>query len=153
MSDIFSSVGTIISVSSALPATENAAGYAALTFSPVSEASEVPEHGSEQALAQHTPLATGIVQKRGGSIDAGEFTLPFALSDDDAGQAILRAKSEGGITDEKRASFKEELPTGEIIYYIGLCRSFKRNIGGADAIAMGSVVVSVTSLSVVVDAP
>lgn len=151
MSDIFSSVGTIISVSAALPATQDQAGYEALTYIPISEASEIPEHGGEQALATHAPLATGYVEKRGGSIDPGEYTLPFALSDDDAGQAVLRAKSEGGITDEKRATFKELLPTGEAIYYIGLCRSYKRNIGNADAIAMGSVLVSITSPSVVVE--
>ena len=145
MSDVFSSVGTVVAVSAALPATYNEAGYEALTFTSVGELQELPEFGAEQALATHTPLATGIVEKRGGSVDYGEVTLPIALTGVDAGEGILQAKSDSAVTADKRATFKVTLPTGEALYFVGLVRSFTRNVGNADAIAMASSIVSITS--------
>lgn len=152
MSDVFASVGTVVAVSSALPATYDSTGYAALTFSSVGELQELPEFGAEQALATHTPLATGIVEKRGGSVDFGEVTLPIALTGTDAGEGVLQTKSEGAVTSDKRASFKVTLPTGDVLYFVGLVRSFTRSVGNADAIAMASSIVSITSAVVTVPA-
>jgi len=71
MSDIVSSVGTVMSVDDAAPATYDATGFAALTWAEVGELAELPAYGSESALATHTPLKTGIVAKRRGSINYG----------------------------------------------------------------------------------
>lgn len=137
--DIFSSVGTLISVSDAAPATYDSTGFAALTFSLVGEASEIPAFGAEAALATHTPLATGIVNKRRGSRNEGSVTIPMALSDADAGQAILRTAALTGAGMDAQVSFKITLPNSDVIYGSAQVMSFKTNIGNADAIAMAEV--------------
>ena len=90
MSDVVSSVGTIVSVANASPATYNAAGFAALTWIACGELAELPSFGAEAALATHTPLKTGIVAKRRGSLNYGSVALTMAVSDDDAGQTFRR---------------------------------------------------------------
>ena len=146
-SNVFSSIGTTLAVSAALPSAETAMGYAALTFSTIGEVSELPEFGPEQALVTFTPLATGVVEKRGGSVDFGEVTLTIGLTESDAGQLVLEGIVNSAVTVDKRASFKVQLPGngGDTLYFIGAVRSFRRNIGNADTIATASVVVSLTS--------
>lgn len=137
--DIFSSVGTLISVSDSAPATYDSTGFAALTYSLVGEAAEVPSFGAEAALATHTPLATGIVNKRRGSVNYGSLAIPMALSDSDTGQNILRTAGLSNPGTDAQVSVKVTLPNADIQYYTAQVMSFKTNIGNADAIAMAEV--------------
>lgn len=137
--DIFSSVGTLISVADAAPATYDAAGFAALTYALVGEASEVPAFGAEAALATHTPLASGVVNKRRGSVNYGSLTIPMALSDSDTGQNVLRVAGLAAPGTDAQVSVKVTLPNADIQYYTAQVMSFKTNIGNADAIAMAEV--------------
>lgn len=139
------SVGTVLAVSTSIPATINAGGFVALTYTTVSEASEVPEFGAEQSLVTFTPLATGVVEKRGGSVDYGELTIPMARAMADAGQAILVAKNNLAVTADKRVSVKVLLVTGAVQYFLATVRSFKTNVSGTDAITMASCILSITS--------
>lgn len=141
----FASVGTTISVSASIPATINSAGFTALSYTAIGEASEVPEFGLEQALVTFTPLATGVVEKRGGSVDYGELTIPLALSTTDGGQAILEAKLAQAVTADKRASFRVTLPNGQSLYFLASVRSFKTMVGGSDGITMANSILSITS--------
>lgn len=139
------SVGTTVSVSNTIPANLNAAGYAALTYTIVGEASEMPEFGGEQALVTFTPLQTGIVEKRGGSIDFGEVTLPLALSRTDAGQLILENKANQAIGTDKRVTVRVTLPDTTNFYFVAQVRSFKQMVGGVDAITMANTILALTS--------
>jgi len=139
------SVGTTVSVSNTIPANLNAAGYAALTYTLVGEASEMPEFGGEQALVTFTPLQTGIVEKRGGSIDYGEVTLPLALSRTDAGQLILENKANQAIGTDKRVTVRVTLPDTTNFYFVAQVRSFKQMVGGVDAITMANTILARTS--------
>lgn len=139
------SVGTTVSVSNTIPANLNAAGYAALTYTIVGEASEMPEFGGEQALVTFTPLQTGIVEKRGGSIDYGEVTLPLALSRTDAGQTILENKANQAIGTDKRVTVRVTLPDTTNFYFVAQVRSFKQMVGGVDAITMANTILALTS--------
>jgi len=139
------SVGTTVSVSNTIPANLNAAGYAALTYTLVGEASEMPEFGGEQALVTFTPLQTGIVEKRGGSIDYGEVTLPLALSRTDAGQLILENKANQAIGTDKRVTVRVTLPDTTNFYFVAQVRSFKQMVGGVDAITMANTILALTS--------
>ena len=138
------SVGTVLSVSNSIPATINAAGFTALSYTVVSEAAEVPEFGAEQALVTFTPLQTGVVEKRGGSVDYGEVTIPLADSLD-AGSAILEAKTNLAVTADKRVSVRVVTPNGVSRYFLASVRSFRANIGGSDAIVMASTILAITS--------
>lgn len=145
MSDIFSSVGTVLAVSAAAPATFDEAGFSALTFSDVGEASEIPAFGAEAALATHVPLKSGVTQKRRGSVNYGSVTIPLALSAADAGQAILKTAGLAAPGTNSLLSVKVTLPNTDVLYFQAETMSFKTNVGNADAIAMGEVTLEITS--------
>lgn len=143
MSDVVSSVGTIVSVSANAPATYDATGFAALTWSACGELAELPAFGAEAALATHTPLKTGIVAKRRGSLNYGSVTLTMALSSDDAGQAILQTKGEASAGSAAQVSVKVALVNGDIQYFTAQVMSYKTNVGNADAITMAEVTLEI----------
>jgi hypothetical protein len=143
MSDIVSSVGTIVSVSTFAPTTYDAAGFAALTFSTCGELAELPSFGAEAALATHTPLATGVVAKRRGSLNYGSVALTMAVSEEDTGQAVLQEAAESGAGADALVSVKVVLVNGEIQYFTGQVMSYKVNVGNADAITMAEVTLEI----------
>lgn len=152
MSDITSSVGTAVSVSAASPATYDAAGFTALTWSLCGELAELPAYGAEAALATHTPLKTGIVAKRRGSVNYGSLTLTMAVSDADAGQAILRTKAEAAAGTDATVSVKVALVEGDVQYFTGQVMSYKVNVGNADSITMAEVTLEIDNSVVTVSA-
>jgi hypothetical protein len=143
MSDIVSSVGTVVSVSASAPATYNSAGFAALTWSPCGELAELPAFGAEAALATHTPLATGIVAKRRGSLNYGSVALTMAVSDTDTGQTVLQDSAEAAPGTDAQVSVKVVLVNGEIQYFTAQVMSYKVNVGNADAITMAEVTLEI----------
>ena len=143
MSDIVSSVGTVVSVSTSAPATYNSTGFSALTWSTCGELAELPSFGAEAALATHTPLATGIVAKRRGSLNYGSVALTMAVSDTDAGQTILQDAAEAAAGADALVSVKVVLVNGEIQYFTAQVMSYKVNVGNADAITMAEVTLEI----------
>ena len=143
MSDVVSSVGTVVSVSANSPATYDSAGFAALSWSPCGELAELPAFGAEAALATHTPLATGIVAKRRGSLNYGSVALTMALSDTDTGQTVLQDAAEAGAGQDAQVSVKVELVNGEIQYFTAQVMSYRTNVGNADAITMAEVTLEI----------
>lgn len=143
MSDIVSSVGTVVSVSTTTPATYDAAGFAALTWATCGELAELPSFGAEAALATHTPLATGIVAKRRGSLNYGSVALTMAVSDADAGQTVLQDSAEAAAGTDAQVSVKVVLVNGEIQYFTAQVMSYKVNVGNADAITMAEVTLEI----------
>lgn len=143
MSDVVSSVGTVVSVSANAPATYNSAGFAALTWSPCGELAELPAFGAEAALATHTPLATGIVAKRRGSLNYGSVALTMAMSDTDSGQTVLQDAAEAGAGQDAQVSVKVELVNGEVQYFTAQVMSYRTNVGNADAITMAEVTLEI----------
>lgn len=123
-------IGGFLSVSAAAPATYEATGYAALTWTDVEQGGEIPEYGPEHATVTFTPLKTGIVNKYHGELNYGSFTVPGALDADDAGQDILSAAR----VSKDEISFRETRSDGTIQYFSGKVMSFK---SGA---SVGSVV-------------
>jgi hypothetical protein len=152
MSDVVSSVGTIVSVSATAPSTYDATGFAALTWSACGELADLPAFGAEAALATHTPLKTGIVAKRRGSLNYGSVTLTMALSETDAGQTILQTKGSAAAGASALVSVKVALVNGDIQYFTAQVMSFKTNVGNADAITMAEVTLEIDNSVVKVSA-
>jgi hypothetical protein len=115
-------IGGFLSVSAATPATFNAAGYAALSWTEVGEASEIPEFGATHAVVTFTPLKSGIVNKFHGELDYGSITLPLGYDSADAGQVILRA----ALVSKNEISFRETRSDGTVRYIMGKVMSFPR---------------------------
>lgn len=149
--DVFSNVGTVLSVSVTLPTTETLAGFEALTYTPVGLVSEVPEFGTQQAIATFTPLSTGITLKRGGSIDNGDLSVPMALTGAEAGETILRTRAQGAPTTDKRVAVRIALANGDFVYFVAFVNAFRFIPGNADAVATATAGLAITS-TVVYDA-
>jgi hypothetical protein len=129
-------IGGFLSASAAAPATYDAAGYAALSWTEVGEATEIPEYGAEHSTNTHTPLKTGIVNKYHGELNYGSISVPMAYDEVDAGQIILKA----AIASKNEISFRETRSDGSIVYSSGKVMSFKT---GA---SVGSVVPATSAI-------
>ncbi|WRH62036.1 MAG: hypothetical protein RSE12_16940 [Fuscovulum sp.] len=138
------SIGTLFSVSTAAPATLDAAGYAALTYTQVGEITEIPEFGAEHAVVTHTPLATGVVDKQHGEVNYGSLTIPFA-EDVDAGQTLLST----ALANKTVISVKVAFPSGRIRYF--RARVFSTRVSASTgSVVSGSAMVEIISPIVLV---
>lgn len=151
--DLSPGIGTVLYASAATPTTEDAAGYAALSWVAVGEITEIPEYGPQSEVVTHTPLATGITAKYHGAINYGSLTIPLALARDDAGQTVL----DTARRDRTRISFRIEYPkldpasvTGATEYTQGKVFSFTRG-ASSGAVVSGSVQVEFEKETVEVD--
>ena len=140
-------IGGFMSVSAATPATFDAAGYVALTFTDVGEASEIPEYGAAHAVNTFTPLKTGIDNKFHGALNYGSVTIPLGYDSADAGQIILLA----ALASKDAISFRETRSDGTIRYIMGKVFSFTRG-QTVGSVNMASCMIEFTTADVEVAA-
>jgi len=141
-------IGGFLSVSAATPATFDAAGYVALSWTEVGEASEVPEFGATYSAVTFTPLKTGIVNKFHGELNYGSVTVPLGYDSTDAGQIILIA----ALASKSAISFRETRSDGTIRYIMGKVMSFPRG-QSVGSVNMASCNIEFTTADVEVAAP
>lgn len=135
------SAGTVIAVSAGVPATFDNTGFAALTYTPIGEVTDLGEFGREYALVTHNPLATRSTVKKKGSYNSGSITVAMALDTDDAGQVIMRTAS----TSDADFAFRVTLQNGDVYYFRGQVMSFRIGVGSVDAITTASATVELTA--------
>ena len=133
--------GTLIAVSAAAPATFDAVGYAALTFSAIGEITDGGSHGRTYAEVTHQPIDTRSTQKLKGGFNEGTKTLQLAIDDADPGQVILKA----ALLSDSPFSFKVTYQGGAIDYFQALVLSFEKATAGVDSILSATVQLSLTS--------
>ena len=142
--------GTTIAVSAALPATADASGYEALSYTNINLASEAGEVGPQDNLVTFTPLADPVVQKAQGSRNYGSQALNAAYeTETDAGVAIL----ETAHAARANVSVKMTLPDGAVRYYQAKCMGVREVFGGADAVLGLQTTLEITTAVVKVAAP
>ncbi|MBO29079.1 MAG: hypothetical protein CML61_10060 [Rhodobacteraceae bacterium] len=123
-------IGGFLSVSAAAPATYDATGYAALTWTEIGELGEVPDHGPAHATVTFTRLKDGIVNKYHGELNFGSLAIPMAYDPADAGQAILKAAR----VSKDEISLRLTRSDGSVEYTSGKVMSF------TNAVSVGAVV-------------
>ena len=126
------STGTLFYISIGVPATQDEAGYAALTYTEVGEVTNIPEFGANAQVVTHEPLKTGITEKNKGFINYGSMPIEAAYDAADAGQIL----AETGVTGaNKNAPFamKLEYQDGSIRYWQGKIFSYTENPGAANS--------------------
>jgi len=141
-------IGGFLSVSAATPATFDAPGYVALTFTEIGEVSEVPEFGAAYSPVTFTPLKTGIVNKFHGDLNFGSITVPLGYDSANAGQIILLA----ALASKDEISFRETRSDGTIRYIMGKVMSFTRG-QSVGSVNMASCNIEFTRADVEVAAP
>lgn len=140
---IQTAAGTKVYISAAQPATYNAAGYNALTFTLVGEITDVGEFGREYEKVRHKPVGTRATRKLKGSYDEGEMNLEMALDTDDAGQIIMKTASES----DADYSIKVEAQNGDKYFMQAQVSTFKRQFGTVDDVVMANVSLDITTNS------
>ena len=121
MTTVPSYIGTAVSVVAALPATYNAAGYAALTWTGViGQLVQFGELGDQSSDINVTTLA-GRSLHTNGALDGGEVPFTYVFSAADAGQVILRANSNNNVG----VSVRVTDPDGQVSYAAGVVSSVR----------------------------
>ena len=149
--DIKITVGTELHVAPEVPATYDEAGYDAITgFTEVGQVASIPTFGGSAEVPTFTPVKTGVVNKRKGSINYGAPTIPFANVLTDAGQQALQAGFDGA---ERNTVHSFKLVNSEIgtVYFTGMVSGYQYNYGDANSINQAEVTVEIVTQPVVVE--
>ena len=133
--------GTKISISASIPATFDAAGYAAVTgWAQIGEITDGGSHGKTFAEVTHNPIDTRMTQKFKGSINIGTKTLNLGIDDDDAGQILVKT----ALDSDSDYSFKVVYQDGAIDYFQAKVMSFEKATTGVDSIRTATVNLALT---------
>lgn len=138
MAGVMTSTGVKLYVSAALPATENEAGYEALTWTLVSKVTTIPAYGPTAAQVVLQPLETGVDETYGGFLNYGSVGVEAAFIAEDAGQAMLRANV---LQPSTQMSFRVEYPGNQDDYSVGKCFSGTKSPGSANSMVGTSMAV------------
>jgi len=141
--------GSAIAISVASPATYDAAGYAALTYTEVGNVEKIGAIGATYAKVEFQPLK-GPKQKYKGSADYGSLQPSVALDGGDAGQALLNTAAADETN--KLYSFKVTKADGAVRYFQGRVFGNPETIDGADTLVMGSPTIEICTKVVPVPA-
>lgn len=136
-----SSAGTTFALSAALPATYDAAGFGALTFTDVGEVTNIGEFGKVYDLITHNPLATRKTEKLKGAYNNGSATLTLAIDKDDAGQILAT----DGLDSDAAYAAEVTYQDGSIDYFTVLIMSFTTNVAGVNDVLSGSINIEIDS--------
>lgn len=135
--------GTTIGISAALPATYDAAGFGALTFTLIGEITDGGSHGKTFAEVTHNPIDSRGTQKFKGSFNMGNKTLQLAIDDDDAGQDLIKAAHES----DNDYSFCVTYQDGAKDYIFGKVMSFDKASTSVDSIRSATVTLGLSTTS------
>lgn len=137
---IQASAGAALAISATLPATQDAAGYAAQTHIEIGQIEKIGTIGSQVNKIEFQPLK-GAKQKLKGSVDYGSLQPSLAHDDTDAGQTLLRTAADEGTN--KLYSFKVTYQNGAIRYFQGRVFGYPETVDGADTILMAAPTVEI----------
>lgn len=126
----FTSAGSKIYISAGTPATIDAAGFGALSFTLIGDVTDLGAIGPAFANVEHVPVDTGTKNKFKTILDNGSMSVKGARVTSDAGQTLLIAAA----SSFSAYSFKVVLQNGAIIYAQALVDSYKTTIGTAGVI-------------------
>lgn len=135
------SAGSFLRISAGVPATFNAAGYAALAYTIIGEITDFGEFGREYSLVTHNPVGNRSTQKFKGSFNEGSLTLQLALDTDDAGQILAKT----AMLSDANFSFHLQTQNGDKYYCQGQVMSFKVGVGSVDQITTATIMVEITT--------
>jgi hypothetical protein len=142
---VATSAGSTFSVvaAGAAPAAFDAAGYAALTWVPVGEITDLGEFGREYNLVTHNPIGNRATQKYKGSFNEGTINLQLGLQTDDVGQIIVKA----ALISDLSFAYRVVTQNGDAYYFQAQCMSFKVGVGSVDQITGATVTLELTTSS------
>ena len=143
------SVGTELHVAPSAPSTYDKAGFEAVTgWVEVGEVGSIPTFGGTAQIAEFTPIKSGVVNKRKGSINYGSSSLTLATLHSDNGQAALQSGFDGANSAEVHSVKLVNAQIGTV-YFTAMVSSFQLNYGDANTIHQAEVVLELTNKPIV----
>lgn len=143
-----SNVGTTLSISATAPATEDQAGYEALTFTQVGGVISVGEFGDSYEAAAYTLLETGRTTTTKGAVSGGTAAVVYIPDSADAGQIIVDA----GLDLDSDYSFEVVRPDGLTEYMQGRIMSRPNSSAEASSVRQRTFSIAVNTATVEVSA-
>lgn len=114
-------IGATLGISVATPATVDAAGFGALTYTAVGKVISIGETGDESEDIS-IPLLSGRTLHVNGAKDGGSRDFAYQYEVADAGQVLIRANTNNNVD----VSVKITDPDGKIEYFYGRLANVKR---------------------------
>lgn len=143
------SIGSTMAFCASAPATFDAAGYAALTWTLWDEVTNLGDIGPVAEVLKYNTVGTGKVHKRVGPVDEGSQSMEAAFDSANAGQILVKAAQKNRTT----LYCRESLSSGDIFYYPSIVPSAPIKVGDASAITMLAPVLEITGDFIEVDKP
>lgn len=138
-SGAFTSAGTTLAVAAAMPATTDAAGYAAVDWVLVGDVTDMGEFGKSYDLVTHNPLAERATYKRKGNYNNGNLAVQMARVPADGGQLILI----DAVDSDNSYPFRVVLQDGTTQYFPGQVMSYTTNVGNGGQITAAAVSIEI----------
>ena len=138
-SNVRTTAGTTIGVSASAPATYDAAGFGALTFTEIVEVTDFGDFGRVYDLVTHNPVAGRRTVKRKGNFNDGAVTLQLGRDASDAGQALCRT----ALDDDSSYYFDITLQDGTDLYFSAQVMSFPYGLGNGNSITGGTITLEI----------
>ncbi len=144
--DLRTIAGGTLLISAVLPATQDQAGYDALTFTEVGGTSDLPAIGGTSNTVPFDILSDDYTSNAKGQRKYGEGTFNYATVGTDAGQIIMVAAEQS----KNSYAFKILYNDGAIDYVNGLIMGTPKNNGTADTVQVNAASIVWTSTPVFV---
>ena len=135
------SAGSTLAISAGVPATQDATGYNALTYTLVGEVTDLGEFGKEFNLVTHIPLASRRVQKFKGSYNNGTLAVTMGRDTTDAGQILMNT----ALGSDSPYAVRVTLQNGKKEYFQCVVMSYKTNVGSVDQITGATAALEILS--------
>lgn len=124
-----------LSVSATLPVTNDALGFAALTWVPIGELTDIGSvKGRSYNTSTHAPIASAQQIEKKASYKLGNADMTVGWDDDDAGQIVIET---GANSNTATYAFKLVKQGGAIRYFTAQVMSFVENLGSVDNVVQG----------------
>lgn len=124
-----------LEICSALPATYDAAGYAALSWTVIGELTDIGSvQGRQYNTSEHAPIANAQRTEKKASYKLGTADMMVGWDDDDAGQQLVQTAADHQTM---ICSFKLTKQNGKIRYFTAQVKDFVENLGTVDNVVQG----------------
>ena len=132
--------GSTLAIAATLPATQDAAGYTALTYTEVGNVEKIGGLGATFAKVEFQPLK-GPKQKLKGSADYGSLQPTVGHDAADAGQTLLRTASDDETN--KLYAMLVTYQDGAKRYFQGRVFGYPETVDGADSVVTATPTIEI----------
>lgn len=152
MAEYLTSTNAKVYLSLGEPATLDAAGYAAKTYTQIKGVTTIPTFGSTTEVVTIQPLEDGFDNKSKGFTNYGSQAFEAGFIEGDAGQALVEQGADG-VNKFSNHSMKIEYSNGAVRYYVCQIFGYNETPGAANSTIMIGFNVEINSPIVRVVAP